>query len=127
MAVEAGIGGSILVASNAVANINKWTLTTKGNIVNTTPFQANGSWELQTPTTRGWTAQVDGWTDPADTNGQVALRGGINTVFALELEIDSTHHWSGNAVLTGIDDSVDASRVNVATYRFTGTGPIAYS
>ncbi|HLZ64386.1 MAG TPA: hypothetical protein VKR06_46240 [Ktedonosporobacter sp.] len=123
----AGVGGAIKNGANTVANMQKWALSQKGNVAKTTAFGASGSWESNTATIRGWTATIDGWTDAGDTNGQVALYNGLNSTFTLEMDIDGTHHWSGSAILTGIDPSADAQNMNLTKLSFTGTGACTFT
>ena len=123
----AGIGGAVKNGANAVANLQKWTLTPKGATAKTTPFGAAGSWEVNTPTIKSWAAEADGFTDPSDTLGQLALMNGLNTVITLELDIDGTHHWSGSAILVGFDPAADAQNMNTIKYHFTGTGALAFT
>jgi hypothetical protein len=123
----AGIGGAVKNGANTVANLQKWTITPKGATAKTTPFQAPGSWEVNTPTIKSWAAEADGFTDPSDTNGQLALMNGLNTVIALELDIDGTHHWTGNAILVGFDPASDAQNMNTIKYHFTGTGALTFT
>ena|SRR5579859_1677064 len=123
----AGVNGLVKNGANTVANLQKWAISVKGNVAKTTPFQASGSWEQNTPTIRGWTATVDGWTDPSDTNGQVALYNGVNSSFTLELDIDGTHHWSGSAYLTGVDPAADSQNMNTTKLSFTGSGALTFT
>lgn len=123
----AGVGGAVKNGANTVANLQKWGISAKGNVAKTTVFGSSGSWETNTPTIRGWTATADGLTDASDTNGQVALFGGLNSTFTLELDIDGTHHWSGSAILTGIDPSADAQNMNTIKLTFTGTGALTFT
>jgi hypothetical protein len=123
----AGVNGNIKIGANAVANCQKWALSPKGGVAKTTPFQATGAWEVNTPTIRSWTATIDGFTDPSDTNGQALLLNGVNTAFTLELDVDGTHHWAGSAILMGMDPASDAQNMNTVKYAFTGTGALTYT
>src|SRR6266850_2296844 len=118
----AGVNGLVKLSSTAVANLQKWAINAKGNVAKTTAFQASGAWESNTATIRGYTVTADGWTDPSDSTGQALLLNGVNTTFTLELDVDSSHHWSGSAILTGLDPAADAQNMNTVKFTFTGTG-----
>ncbi len=124
----AGVNGLVKNGSNTVANLQKWSLSAKGNVAKTTVFGASGSWESNTATIRGWTATADGFTDPSDTNGQLALYNGLNSTFTVTFQVDGTpHNWSGTAILTGIDPAADAQNMNTVKLSFTGTGALTFT
>lgn len=101
-----------------VDGANKWTLTLKGNIVNTTPFQANGAWEIQTPTTQSGAGQIDAWR----TDSLLESEFGSLSLLQLWINEASGYHWQLYARITGVDPAVDAARVNTQTIRFTLEG-----
>lgn len=124
----AGINGLVQNGANTVANMQKWSVSAKGGTAKTTSFQASGSWEVNTPTIKSWTATCDGFTNPGDTLGQLALFNGLLSTFTLTFEVDSTpHSWSGTGILTGIDPAADAQNMNTVKLTFTGSGPLTFT
>jgi hypothetical protein len=118
----AGVGGSLAIGSNTVANVDVWALTFKMDVKDTTAFGASGSFQTNTPTIKTWNAKVTGRTDPSDTNGQLALMNGLGSQFTVKMMVDGTHYWSGPGLLTGIVPKADVNNVNTIEYTFTGNG-----
>ena len=129
MAATSGVGGNVKVGATptVVANVGVWSVSAKAGVASTTAFQATGSWETQLPTIKSWTAKCDGRTDPADTLGQLTLLNGLGTIMNVEFDVDSTHHWSGSAILTGIDPKSDTKALNDISFSFDGTGPLSFT
>jgi hypothetical protein len=127
MAVVTGIGGLVKAGANNVANINSWSLSLKGAIEDTTPFQATGAWRTKTATVKEWSAKFDGKTDSADTLGQVALINGLNSTFTFEFDVDGTHHWIGTGILSGIDPKATATAMNDISFSVDGSGACTYT
>ena len=127
MAIESGIGGSFQYGAVTVASLGKWSISMKGGLIKTTPFQASGSWEVNTGTIKSWTATAEGWLDPVDTFGQTALANALASTVAVTFNVDAAHKWTGNAILTGIDDMADSMGVNTRKFSFTGAGNFVFS
>jgi hypothetical protein len=123
----AGVGGAVKAGAVTLANVGTWTISIKGAIAKTTSFGAAGAWETNTATIKSWSAKFDGRTDPGDTTGQVALFNGIGSTFAMEFDIDGTHHWAGSAIMTGLDPKADATGMNECSFSVDGTGSIVYT
>ncbi|SRR6266581_4558874 len=121
-----GVGGKVQLTSTTIANLQKWSVSAKGKMANTTAFGASGAWETNTPTVRGWTATADGWPDNGDAS-QVTLFGDLNAVVTVVFNIDGTHNWTGSAILSGIDPAADAQNMTTVKFAFTGTGSLTYS
>lgn len=127
MAIESGIGGSFQYGAVTLASLGKWSISMKGGLVKTTPFGASGSWEVNTGTIKSWTATAEGWLDPADTTGQTALVNLLSSTVAVTFNVDASHKWTGNAILTGVDDASDSMGVNTRKFSFTGAGQFTFS
>jgi hypothetical protein len=123
----AGIGGNVKAGAITLANITAWSVAAKSDVAETTPFGATGAWATSTATIKKWTAKFDGSTDAADTTGQVALFNGLGSTFAVEFDIDATHHWAGSAILTGIDPKSSAKGINDIGFSVDGTGPLTFT
>jgi predicted secreted protein len=128
VAVIAGVGGSVQISSTTVASLNVWTVSAKGNTAKTTVFGTTGQWETEIAAVRNWTAKADGYLNDTDTNGQVALINGLNSTFTVTFNTgDSTHNWSGTAILTGIDPKADVASVETVSFSFNGVGALTFS
>jgi predicted secreted protein len=126
LASLAGIGASASTTSALTAS-SKWTLSIKNATKDVTPFQAAGSWAINLPTINSWTAKITGFIDTSDA-AQTSLFALIGTVVDLTLSIDGTpHSFTGSAILSGIDPSVDAQAAETVDFSFTGSGAIAYA
>ncbi len=123
----AGVGGSITVGSTVAANLDKWQVTQKAMMKDTTSFGASGSWQTNTTTIKEWTAKADGRIDPSDTNGQLVLINGLGTTVTMKFSVDGTHYWSGSAIVAQIDPKADANDVVTVQYTFTGNGALSFT
>lgn len=122
-----GVGGGVKNSSALVANINNWALNIKADTVDTIAFGSAGGWNTKISTFKDWSCTFDGKTDPSDTAGQVALINGLGNTFTLQFDIDSTHHWAGSGILTGVNPKSDASGMNEISFSAEGTGAITYT
>jgi predicted secreted protein len=127
MAATAGIGGSVKLGANVVADINNWSVSPKGAIEDTTAFGASGSWRTKVATVKEWSAKFDGFTNAGDTNGQLALINGLNATFTFNFMINGTNQWSGTGILSGIDPKSSATGLNEISFSVDGTGALTYS
>jgi predicted secreted protein len=123
----AGVGASCTEAGTAFTEASKWTLSLKGATKDVTPFGASGSWTINLATLKSWSAKVTAFIDASDT-AETNLFGLLNTTVALVLNINGTPKgFTGNAILTGIDPSVDAQNAETVDFSFTGSGPIVFA
>lgn len=126
MAALSGIGASCAENSVVFTDASKWTLSIKNATKDVTPFGASGSFAINIPTINSWTAKVTGFIDTSDT-AQTNLFTAIGTTVPLSLKVDGTHAFTGSAILSGIDPSVDAQNAETVDFSFTGTGSIGYA
>lgn len=120
MAQILGREGSMSVGSNAVAEIRdfKITITTGGIDANT---MQSGDWDKSKGGRKAWTAEVNCFYDPADTDGQQAFVEGTEVVCEFFPEGDTT----GNEKRTGTarveEISIGGSGENDAFFEFSAT------
>ena len=127
MAALAGIGASVSEAATAFTDTSKWTLSLKGATKDVTPFGASGNWAINLATIKSWTAKITAFIDTADT-AQTNLYALLNSTVTVTFTIQSTPHaFTGSAILTGIDPSVDVQNAQTVDFSFTGTGACTYS
>lgn len=120
----AGVGGAVKNTTNAVANIDTWSVDAGAAVSKTTSFGATGSWETNQATLKNWTAKCSGRVDPADTNGQVAFLNGLGNTFSVSFFLDTTKNWAGSGILTTISPKVAADGLGEVEFTFTGTGAL---
>src|SRR6266568_7923421 len=126
MAALAGIGANVSEASTAFTDSSKWTLSIKGATKDVTPFGASGSWAINITTIKSWTAKVSCFLDSADT-AQTNLFALIGSSVSLTLNVSNTPHgFTGTAILSGIDPSIDVQNAETVDFSFTGSGALTY-
>lgn len=93
---------------------HKWSLSLKGNVAKTTPFQAPGQWEQYTPTTRGGTGKIDTY------RNDDRLFKEIGNLLVMQLFVDKTNNvrWQFYARMTDVSPSADASNVQMQSLSF---------
>lgn len=127
MAALAGIGASVTEAATAFTDASKWDLNIKGATKDATPFGASGNWAINIATVKSWTGKITAFLDTADT-AQTNLFALINSTVSVTFTVQSTPHaFTGSAILTGIDPSVDVQGVETVVFSFTGSGALTYS
>jgi hypothetical protein len=97
---------------------SKWGLSIKGNVVNTTPFQATGAWAQYTPTIKGATGTIDTFrNDPRVWNELIAT----NNQVILQLFVSKTNNWRWQfaANITQVDQSADAQGIQAQKIGFS--------
>lgn len=125
-----GQGGHVKIGtagSTTLANINNWSISMKGESKDTTPFGAAGNMRQRTGTLIDWSAKFTGWIDPADTAGQVTLYNGLTQTFTFQFDVDDSHNWAGDGVLTGLDLGTAADDVGTAAFSVEAAGALTYS
>lgn len=126
MAVITGTSGNVKISTNAVAEIDSFSLTVGPNLTDTASF--GDSWEEKTATLKRASGSFSGRLDNTDTNGLVALRTAAmnGTTVALRLYEDSDSYFSGNAFIELTASAEVNGTVNVSC-NFTGTGTWSYT
>jgi len=129
MAILAGWGGSVKIETNAVAELDNWSVDIKRKLGDSSAF--GDEWDKRSPLTAGWTAKASGRLDEADTNGQVALQthilGTSSASLTLDLLVDATHKYYGEAFLTGMTVNTVRDGFVEVDFSFEGDGALAYS
>jgi hypothetical protein len=127
VALYTGKDGNVKIATNTVAEMDKWTLQIQHKQDEAAAF--GDSWDEPESARGSWSGSFSGRAVDSDANGQDALRtAAINgTVVALRLYIDSDSYWSGNAYIS-LNHDVDAGAANqTISYNFTGKGAVSYT
>lgn len=127
MTALAGVGASVSEASTSFTGASKWTLSLKGAVKDVTPFGASGNWTINLATLKSWSGKVSAFIDTSDT-AQTNLFALIGSTVAMTFNVSNTPHgFTGNAILTGIDPSVDVQNAETVDFSFTGSGALSYA
>jgi len=126
MAVHVGNLGSVKIAANTVAEIDKWSLSFGPNMVASESF--GDTWEEKTATIMKWSGSFSGRFDNSDTNGAVALRtAALNgTTVALRLYTTASTYYSGTAFIEITKEAEEAGLITFSA-SFTGSGALSYT
>lgn len=122
MAVLKGYAGNIKVGTNTIGEISEWSLDVNADIVDISAF--GDGWKKKTATQKDWSGSCNGRLDPNDT-GQNALT--IGSDVTLELYVNGSNYYSGNAVVESISYGAAVADVITVTFNFTGNGPLSFT
>ncbi len=133
MAVKLSKNGKVTLGTDEIIEMATWNLTVNDEVVEANKFGSDYK-RIAGVVIISWTASIDGWYDPADTEqlemqSEVLSGGKITT---LRLYEDATNYWTPD---TGTDAdagcfvstytiTVDRSGVNSVSMTVEGTGPI---
>ena len=123
-----GFGGGVYLNSTKVAEIANWSLDMSADDIDVTSFDSEG-WRERIQGIKEWSGSFEGNFEPDDTTGQAALINAWLTgqKVTLELQVNSTVKFSGNALVTlnietPVDDKVSFSCDFQGTGALTPTG-----
>lgn len=120
----AGMGGSVYIGVNKVAEISNWSLDLGADDIETTNFDSQG-WKEYLAGLKEWSGSIEGNFKPDDTNGQKAiLQAWLDgTVVEFEFKVSDSVTFEGSAfVKPSIEVPVD-DKASFST-DITGTGPL---
>lgn len=125
MAKHHGKNGLVKIGANAVAEVTRWTIQETADTSDTTAMRQ--SWQTHLTNIPAWSGTVEGWYDPADTNGQVALVIGGSVTIGLYSDGDAAgkQYFSGTASIT--QRSVEGAVNGTVSFsiNITGNGALA--
>lgn len=124
---------SIKLGNALVQNLGKWTLDIKMDEIDTSVF--GSVWGKKIPGMQAWTGAIEGFYDPADTTGQLALHNAAlaaTKLTDLRYYIDSTSYWTpdvtgesaAGAYISSINVAHDKAGVASITMNVIGYGKI---
>jgi len=125
---------SIKKGATLVENLGKWTLDIKMDEIDTSVF--GSVWGKKIPGMQSWTGSIEGFYDPADTDGQKTLQDAALAATKLTdicFYIDSTSYWTpdvtgesdAGAYISSINVGHDKAGVASVTMAIIGYGKIA--
>lgn len=122
MAVLKGYAGNIKAGTTVIGEMSDWSLDVNADIVDTSAF--GDEWKTKVATQKDWSGSCNGRLDTSD-SGQSALTIGADVT--MNFYVDSTHYYSGNAVVESISRSAAVAGTVDVTFNFTGNGELTYS
>lgn len=124
MATYTAASGVIKVGANAVAEITGYSIEYTADVVEDTIIGDSARTYL--PTLKQFTASVDAFWDPSDTNGQVALVVGTSVTFAIFPEGDDSGdvYYTGTGIITGRTISSSVGEMITANFSIQGSGDL---
>lgn len=127
MATHSGVDGVIKVGSNAVAEVQDWSVNSAMDTIDDT--QQSDTWVTHLPGKKSWSGQLTAAWDETDTSGQEALAIGASVTLNLYPEGASTGdtYWSGTATVTGIGITVPKNGLLTRAISFQGNGTLSQS
>ncbi|SRR6266480_4567555 len=116
---------------SALSGAHAWKASGKGMVKETTPFQASGSWAVNTPVMKSMTFSVDCYNQDARifnemiSSGvsQINVSGGI-ILCQLWWDEANGKRYQFYALPTGITQNVVVNDVDKQSVNFTNTGPV---
>lgn len=129
MAVAGKQGAFRIGAAVAVSSIDGWKLDISADMKEITTLDSNG-WKEYLATLKGWTGSLSGQYNIAtDTAGQKALQDAFfsGTPLAVEFNVDGTHKYTGNALISKQPVEVKVDDTIKYTCDLQGTGPLNYA
>lgn len=121
---------SVKIGTVLVENMGKWSISIKMDEIDTSVF--GSSWGRKIPGMQAWTATIEGFYDPSDTDGQKVLQDAAlaaTKLTTIRFYIDSTSYWSpsgsgAGAYISGVDINHDKAGVAAVTMNIIGFGEI---
>lgn len=125
MATYVGKDGAVYVGSNAVLEVEDWTIDVTANVVNDTAM--GDDWETNKATTKAWTASISVMWDSGDTTGQEALDEAAEVTFKVYPTGNTSGNteYSGTAIVTGISRTGSKGELVKASISLTGSGALS--
>lgn len=127
MAKSHGKGGLVQFGANDVGNVTRWTLDEQVTADDTT---AQGDTAMtHIVGIPGWSGTIEGWYDPADTNGQVAATIGASLTVKFYTDTDASGKTfkTGTASVTGVNWESAKDAINSFSINVTGNGALTTS
>lgn len=124
MAVHHGKNGKVKLATNAVAEVTKFSISESVSDSDTTSMGDTAQTHLVG--IPGWTAKVEGNYDPADTTGQVALTIGASVTLGLYTDGDAAtkKYLTGTASIVAVNTEASFSERVTFSVDVKGNGAL---
>ena len=125
---------SIKLGTVLVENLGRWTLDIKMDEIDVSVFGT--IWGRMIPGMQKWTATIEGFYDPADTDGQKVIHDAAvaaTKLTTIRFYIDSTSYWTpantedsaNGAFISSVSVNHDKAGVAALTMNVIGFGKIS--
>lgn len=124
MATRHGKEGKVKLASNAVTEVRRISITEQ---VETADATAMGdTWKSHHSGIPEWSGSVECWLDPADATGQATLNAGDSVTIGAYIQGDDSgrEYHSGTATITRVNRDGSMDGTGVLSFEFQGNGTL---
>lgn len=127
MATHHGKSGTLKIGSNAVAEIQSFSINETGDVAEDTAMGDTAKTFL--PGITGWTGSLECSWDETDTNGQEALVPGTSLTLNAYPEGDGSgaKYLSGTIYVTSINWTTPRGGIVMRSFNFQGSGALSRS
>jgi len=124
---------SFKLNTTLVENLGKWSLDIKTDEIDVSVFGT--TWGRTLPGMQKWTATIEGFYDPADTNGQLLMQNDMiagTKITDSRFYVNSNSYWAPDTVadtnagayISGLSINTDKAGVAAVTMNIVGYGKI---
>jgi len=128
MSTTDGNDGVVKVGSNAVAEIQNWSLTKSADIKEDTAM--GDEWKTRKAGgIKDWSAEIEAFWDASDANGQEALTLGSEITVGLYPGGDGSGdtEYSGNCIVQSINSNGSKDGIVTRSFSVVGNGPLTHA
>ena len=127
MATFHGNSGVVKIATNAVAEVKDFTLTT--NIETADDTAMGDTWRSHKTGFKAWSGSLNCWWDDTDANGQVAMIEGASLTLNLQPEGSTTgdYLYTGTVTITEVTHTQTMDGIVERSFNFVGNGALSLS
>ena len=112
-----GKAGEVRVGGATVAGIRDWTVTYEGETIEVTDFGDSG-WRNHILGLTGWRGTFNGFKDGAPQTV------GAEAALILKESTTTGQQWTGQAIITGLNETVAVDGAVEVGYEFQGSGTL---
>lgn len=129
MGTHHGKDGVVKVGSNAVAEVDNWSVTESAAVADDTSMGDTWKTHVSGKTINSWNGSLTCHWDESDTNGQEALDIGASVTLNLYPEGAGTgaDYRTGTATITQVGLTVTKDGVTQRSFNFEGNGALTQS
>lgn len=123
----AGKDGALSVDGTNIASLTSWSVSQSAEVLECQAMGGDG-WKDNKPGMKSWEGSAEAnFTDDTVTPGAAANAVSVGSEVALVFYPDTgtTLSFTGNAVITSIENSAALGSIQTVSLSFTGSGPLA--
>ncbi len=133
MSLLRGREAAVNKGANVVAEMGSWSLDMSADAIEAMSF--GDDWKRNEVGFLGWSATIEGYYDPADTDGQASLQTAFlakTLVADIRFYLDDTSYWvpdltndsSAGSYITAFTPGAEKAGLVAISITFAGSGPI---